>query len=342
MSGAVALLPVLLLLCGLLLMDSFKLVRPASLLAALMWGALVALVMEPFHEWLLTQAHISLPVLTRYVAPVSEEILKAGYVVALLASRRVGFLVDAAVLGFAVGTGFAVVENFAYLRAMPDAPLTLWMVRGLGTAVLHGATTAMAAVVVKGLQDQKKLPVPVAACCGIALATVVHSAYNHLLLPPVAAMAVLLILLPLMFMVVFDRGEDAARSWVGAGLDLDLERLNGLVSREFETTNFGIYLQELKSRFDGVVVADMVCLLRLQLELRVQARAYLLARQAGLELPVDEDLDAALEEMAFLRRSIGATGLLALRPLQVNTHGEYHQHVLVQARRGTDARRPGN
>ena len=35
-----ALLPVLLLLCGLLLMDSFKLLQPSSLAHALAWGAL--------------------------------------------------------------------------------------------------------------------------------------------------------------------------------------------------------------------------------------------------------------------------------------------------------------
>ena len=76
----------------------------------------------------------------------------------------------------------------------------------------------------------------------------------------------------------------------------------------------------------------MVCLLRLQLELSVQARALLMARQAGLDLPVDDDLADALAEMKFLRGSIGTTGLLALRPLQVSTHGaEFHRHVLEQA-----------
>ena len=155
----------------------------------------------------------------------------------------------------------------------------------------------------------------------MATAIVIHSAYNHLLLPPLAATIVLLIGLPLLLLAVFDRGEKAAGEWVGAGLDLDLERLESLISQQFQATNFGVYLQELKSRFEGPVVADMVCLLRLQLELSVQARALLMARQAGLDLPVDDDLGATLAEMTFLRGSIGTVGLLALRPLQVSTHG---------------------
>lgn len=335
-----ALVPVLLLLCGLLLMDSFKLLRPESLAMALGWGALVALANQPLHDWLLTSGGIELTTLTRYAAPVAEEVMKAGLLAALLARRRIGFLIDAAVLGFAVGTGFAVVENFVFLQAMPDAPTTLWVVRGLGTATLHGAATAIAAVVAKGFQDQRRQALPLAALSGVSIAIAIHSAYNHLLLPPLAATIVLLIVLPLILVAVFDRGEKAAGQWVGSGLDLDLERLQDLISQQFQTTNFGIYLRELKSRFEGPVVADMVCLLRLQLELSVQARALLMARQAGLELPVGEDLDEALAEMAYLRKSIGRTGLLALKPLQVSTgSAEFHRHVLEQARTGDRGRR---
>ena len=87
-----ALLPVLLLLCGLLLMDSFKLLRPSSLAAALAWGAAVALVSQPLHEWLLDDVGVALTTLTRYVAPATEEVLKAAFVVLLLARKRIGFL----------------------------------------------------------------------------------------------------------------------------------------------------------------------------------------------------------------------------------------------------------
>ena len=124
-----------------------------------------------------------------------------------------------------------------------------------------------------------------------------------------------------MLVAVFDRGEKAAGEWVGSGMDVDLERLEALISQQFKETNFGIYLQELKSRFEGPIVADMVCLLRLQLEMSVQARAHLMARQAGLDLPVDEDFEATLERDEVPARSIGAIGLLALKPLQVSTGG---------------------
>jgi len=46
-------------------------------------------------------------------------------------------------------------------------------------------------------------------------------------------------------------------------------------------------------------------------------------------VPPDSDLDAALAERQALRRSIGPTGLLALKPLQVTTRRDaWHRHLL--------------
>src|SRR5205807_9111089 len=55
----------------------------------------------------------------------SEESAKAALLVVLIATGRVGFLVDAAVLGFSIGTGFALFENIWYLQTLPHASLML-------------------------------------------------------------------------------------------------------------------------------------------------------------------------------------------------------------------------
>ena len=82
----------------------------------------------------------------------------------------------------------------------------------------------------------------------------------------------------------------------------------------------------------------MFCLLRLELELSVQAKALVLAREAGLDLPADDDLETCLAEREYLERSIGRTGLLALQPLQVTGRKDrWHRHVLGQ-RRATRSR----
>jgi protease PrsW len=79
----------------------------------------------------------------------------------------------------------------------------------------------------------------------------------------------------------------------------------------------------------------MFCMLRLDLEIAVQAKALLLAREAGLTLPVSADLHAALRESAYLQRSIGRAGMLALKPLQVvSDRDRWHRYVLTTAAKG--------
>ena len=335
MNILVALLPVLVLLALLQLMDSFKLVRTVTVIATIAAGAGVALVCLPLHGWLVNSSDLDLALFTRYVAPATEELAKGSVILLLLFRRRIGFLVDAAVLGFAVGAGFALVENIDYLWHLPDASLALWLVRGLGTAVLHGATTAVFAMLTKAMIERPGRQLAVAAVPGLALAVAIHAAFNHVLLPPLAMTGLLLLILPLVIVVVFRQSERATRDWFGSGLDLDVELLALVQSELFVSTRFGAYLQELRARFGGVIAADMFCLLRLDLEISVQAKALLLAREAGMNLPVSDDLHAGLREVAYLQSSIGRTGLLALKPLQVvSDRDRWHRYLLADAARG--------
>ena len=331
MHQLIALAPAVIFLIVLWFMDSFRLVRPSSIAMALLYGAGAALGCEALHGWLIPALGLEPQTFSRYVAPLTEEIAKAGFIGLLIARGRVGFLVDAAVQGFAIGTGFALVENATYLRDFGEAPLILWALRGLGTGVLHGATTAMAGIVGKAVADRyRRLPLPIVP--GVALAVVIHSIYNHLLAYPAAGAVLMLVAMPIVVAAVFERSEQATREWIGAGLDLDLTLLQLVMSDGFQATRFGSYLRALPSHFEGAVVADMFCLLRIELELAVQAKAWLIAHEAGLDLPVDDDLHATLAERAYLRRSIGRTGLLALEPLQVTSHRDYwHSHLLAQS-----------
>jgi len=141
---------------------------------------------------------------------------------------------------------------------------------------------------------------------------------------------------------VFERSERATREWVGEGLDLDVELLNLVTSPDFGRTRLGKYLGQLKQRLPGPVVADMFCLLRVELELAIRAKGMLMAREAGLDLPVDPDVKARLQELRFLQGSIGPTGLLALKPLRVTSdRDDWHTYLLEQAGEGEGNRFAG-
>jgi len=232
-----------------------------------------------------------------------------------------------------MGAGFALVENITYLQVFGTAPLALWLVRGLGTAMLHGGTTAIFGIVSRAIRDRFPRHPVSAFLPGLAAAIVIHAGFNALPFPPMILTALIMIVLPLLLLFTFDRSERAIREWMGAGMDLDLEVLQLVTSEHFTVTRFGQYLRELSERFPGVIVADMYCLLRLELELSVHARAMIMARDAGVELKGDEDLEAILAEREHLHRSIGRAGLLALRPLQVTSHRDHwHRELLKQSR----------
>src|SRR6187401_516893 len=174
MHQLIALAPALIFLTVLWFMDSFRLVRPSSIVKAVVYGAVAALGCELLHTWLMPASGLSATIFSRYVAPFTEEAAKAAFIGWLIGRGRIGFLVDAAVQGFAIGTGFALVENVTYLRDFGEAPLMLWAVRGLGTGVLHGATTAIAGIVGKAVADRyPRLPLPIVP--GVALAVLIHS-----------------------------------------------------------------------------------------------------------------------------------------------------------------------
>jgi RsiW-degrading membrane proteinase PrsW (M82 family) len=330
MSVPVALLPVLAFLAILVMCDSFKLV-PASMLArAIAAGAIAAVGTSFLHAWLVDAFAIDPVTLSRYIAPVTEETLKAAFVVYALTRRQIGFLVDASIVGFGIGAGFAVVENVEYLRHLEDPRIWVWIVRGFGTAILHATTTAIVAITAKSLADRAPSRGWLNLIPGWLLAIVLHSAYNHALVSPVLAAALLMLVLPVIVIVVFAESERKTREWVGDGLDLDIELLQLIKSSQFGSTRLGRYLGELRERFPGPVVADMFCLLQLDLELSIRAKGMLMAREAGLQSPPDPTLDAQLQERKYLTGTIGRTGLLALRPLQVTSDRDLWHHYLLQ------------
>ena len=142
----IGLLPVLVLLAVLTVMDSFRLVSGRRLLAALGAGGLAAVAASLVSWGLLELVRMPIDSVARYVSPALEELVKAVYPLLLIRRRRIGFTVDAAIVGFAVGAGFAVVENAYYALAFAELPTTIWLVRGFGTGIMHGACSAVFAM----------------------------------------------------------------------------------------------------------------------------------------------------------------------------------------------------
>ncbi len=318
----VSLLPIAAFLGALRFLDSFKLVSIRTVLSTILIGAGLALVSLFANSLLIERLGLSFPTYSRYVAPILEEVFKGAWVVFLIRTRRVGFIVDAAITGFAVGAGFAMMENVYYLQQLSGVSPLVWVLRGFGTAAMHGGSTAIFAIISKYLFERSSGKSVAAFIPGLLLAIGIHSAFNHFLLPPVIMTAVLVVCFPLLMVFVFERSEKATRHWLGEGFDSDMELWESLSSGSMGDSRIGRYLESLTARFDPVVVADMLCYLQLHTELAVQVKGVLLARQSGFKLPPDPDLTAKLRELDYLEHTIGRTGHLAIKPFFHGSHRE--------------------
>lgn len=323
-----ALLPVLTFLLILIYLDTFKLVRPRAVVLAILAGAFTALLAFWVNSFLLGWAGWDPVAFRRYMAPLLEEILKAAPLAYLVLSRRVAFPVDAAIFGFAIGAGFAVVENVYYLQVLPDASMAVWAVRGFGTGIMHGGMTAIVGILASIFVERTHnvwIFFP-----GLTVAFLLHSFFNHFWISPLLSTAAILLLIPPATLLTFQKSEDFLRSWLGSGFDAEAELMAELKSGEFSGSRIGEFLESLSRTFPSHIVADMLCYLRIRTELALRAKGLLMIKEQGLSAGADEMARKQLAELSYLEESIGPAGLRALAPVLHTSRKDLWQLYLLE------------
>jgi len=337
---AISLLPVFVFLTALIYLDSFKLVKISLIVKTILAGCIAAIISYFINRFLLDYFSLDLSTYTMYVSPFIEEFLKASFIIYLISKNKTGFMIDAAIYGFAVGAGFAFIENIYYLSSLEQSNLILWFIRGFGTAVMHGGTTTIFAIVTKNIIDRKKefkifnkniflissiyLYLP-----GLIFAIVIHSFFNHFVFSPVLLTALQLIILPLIITYVFYRSEILLKKWMETGMDNDVQLLAQINEGKFSESHMGEYLLSLQNQFSGTVLVDMLCLIRIRLELAIKAKGVLLMKEAGIPVVLDDEVKEKLNELKYLEKNIGSTGMLTISPIfQTSTRDLWQLYML--------------
>ena len=180
----IALAPVLIFLAMLVKGDSYKLLSLRTVLMVVAAGVAAAGASYLVSTYAYARYSGSFESYSHIVSPWIEESLKAAVLVYLIRTRRVGLPVDAGIAGFAVGTGFALVENLYYLASRPEISLPVQIIRGFGTAIMHGGTTTILAMISVTLYERRpngglQLLLP-----GFLAAVALHTAFNFMLVRP--------------------------------------------------------------------------------------------------------------------------------------------------------------
>jgi RsiW-degrading membrane proteinase PrsW (M82 family) len=325
----ISLLPVFVFLILLVFMDSYKLLKFRSICLAIGYGFSAAILCYFINNWAITLFKDNLLIYSRYAAPFLEETSKAIYIIYLLRGRKIGFLVDAAIYGFAVGAGFSFVENLYYLGTIQSQNLLLWIIRGFGTAIMHGGTTSIMAILSTNFSNRFPASKFLIFLPGFIISYIIHSLFNHFLLSPVFTTILQLITLPPLMILSYHYSEKNLQEWLEAGMDVDVWLLEYINSGKMYQTKVGEYLNSLKNRFPGEVVADMLCYIRIHLELAIRAKGILLMRESGFLVPPDPEIREKLAEMKYLEHSLGKTGKLALSPILHTSTQEFWQLYIL-------------
>jgi len=309
-----ALGPVLLFLAGLVYLDSFKLVGIGTVSWVMLLGVLAAAVTYLTSGPVMSALHLNFAYYSRYAAPVIEESLKGAVVIYLFRRNRIGFAVDAAILGFAVGAGFSLFENIYYAYVFPNANLGVWVVRGLGTALMHGGVTAIFAITAYVLSERHTFANVINYIPGLVLAISLHSIFNQFTAFPLISTAATIVALPLSLLFIFDKSEHYVHDWLIHDYESHEHLLEDIRSGKFVHTEAGRLITSLAARFGPTVVANIFAYIRLHTELVLRAEQVLLAREGGDTAPLTTVDAESFKRLHRLERKIGKTAMLATWP----------------------------
>ena len=338
-----ALVPVLVLLGIFVWLDVFRLMNLKEILLLLLAGGVGALAAWPVAGRMLDTLPIGFSNYSRYVAPWIEEAIKAGIMIALFRMNRIGYKLDAVISGFAIGAGFSVVENIFYLRLFPDYGIGTWLVRGFGTAVMHGTTLALLAAIAHELGERETreaaadydfnllwfLP-------GYLLAVLIHTTFNHFPDRPMLSMMGAIIFAPIAIMAIFHFGAAEAQRWLKAEYAEHRKQLETLRSGAWPEGPSGSRIAALAARLDPESAKRVRRYWEVKAWLVVEAEETMMEEAAGDVEYDPAQIRAAFHELAGLRRALGPSTYAALKALLPFSRNDLWEVSELKQRVGRD------
>lgn len=319
LKALIAMAPVLALLVVFDRLDVFNLITMREIVLIMAGGAFLAALGLVFSWAFLNQAGVGQDVYSRYAAPVLEETLKAAPIVALYARNRLGFKIDAAIAGFAVGAGFSLFENAWYLFNSAESNVSAWVVRGFGTAVMHSGAGALFAVISHEMTERQAASSAAAYrfnalmfAPGLIVAILIHSVFNHFPNQSVLAMGATFLLVPATLFLTLARSDAATKQWLKADREAHARALADLRSGRFAESELGRSIRRLADKVHGVSAADALTFLELKLELVLKAEELILASHDGAPVTLDPADREKFERLDDLKSRLGKSAVAAL------------------------------
>ncbi len=299
-------------------LDFFKTISRRFLIISALAG-LLAYASAYFINPLFLKLNISTTHIIRFVAPVVEEILKALILIYLVQRRDFAYFVEAAIYGFTIGIGFAIIENYQYLIQHSDIGLALAINRVISTNLVHATASSVAGIFIGfGRFSRKSFRIPT-GLLGLTLATILHSFFNNMVTRDflgaylIIFAAIVGIFGGVIIVLTIRKGLRQERTWINE----TLQDQKGITNRESVAVQNMDQFNRIKRRIQSIFGKEKADLI--ERLLTSQARIGI-ALKTRTKLEEDKERQRAaeyIEELEIsirrLQLEIGTFGMLYVR-----------------------------
>ena len=325
MLFAVSLIPIIVYIIFIYKIDHFALISIKRLLLLALIGMLTALAC--FGLFLLTDRVIS-GKSADIIHPVIEELVKSIPLLILAFRKRIAFFIDSVICGAAVGGGFSFLENIFYLVLGDSVDLSTGLFRGLEVALIHMGCSAIIAagmMMVVRQTERKRSRMPMStndiikttALFVVALAF--HVFHNTFQFTPIMQFFWVLAVMVGMIAVVYFYDIDMTHRWLDKGLDMQINLLRSIEGGHLLNTPTGTFLESVKELFPPNVYFDIICYVRLQIELSVAAKTRFMLHEVGMDEPLEANKKelymSQFVELGELEKNIGPSAKMTIAPI---------------------------
>jgi RsiW-degrading membrane proteinase PrsW (M82 family) len=256
--------------------------------------------------------------MVRFLAPVVEESLKAIILFFLVRRPKFKYFVDGAVYGFAVGIGFAIVENLEYIFGHPSAAMAVATNRVISTNLMHAAACATVGIVMGWARFKKPFPRITFSLLGILLAMALHMGFNNLVTRVTSGWLLIYAVVvgagaAGLIALMIRRGLKEEQAWIQETLGVTDRVEQQEVAAVQNLGSIDDVIKRLSATFGAESAARIKKLLITQAHLGMQRKTLEKMYDEGLRRGIQTEIDRLHAEMDQLRHEIGSYAMVYLR-----------------------------
>ena len=258
-------------------------------------------------------------IIIHFIAPVYEEIFKGLILLHFIRHAKFTYSVDGALYGFAIGTGFAIIENIFYIfDNLTEAPMIAAQ-RIFSADLVHAFSSAALGIALgmyRSGTPKSKWWIPAS---GWLLAIIQHMIFNVLI--GTKGIPYLIFFLPalpgFLFIYIMMRiGRKQAQGWIKEKLGMDVRNSRGEVTLVDRLANAGKSLLPVVERFGAEKTDQVEKLLYLQARLGIKHKALDgFQNNSNMYKALEAEITNISTEITKKQREIGTYAMLFIRKL---------------------------